>query len=127
MIKEFFKGEKDNIFSILKIASLVGVLVFFIFVNINLYKENKEKNEKVENLEQEIKKEEEKYQELEKNISATEQKEYWESKIREQGYKKPGEKQVVVLPLQNKELATTTKEKSFWEKAKERFTNLISF
>ena len=63
---------------------------------------------------------------MENNLSAAEQEEHWESKIREQGYKKPGEKQVVVLPSEKQEQATSTEKESFWSKIKETFSNLIN-
>ncbi|MFW6283160.1 MAG: septum formation initiator family protein [Minisyncoccales bacterium] len=127
MIKENFKNKRDNLFSILKISLLIIIVVFLSYTNFNLYKVNKEKKEEAKELNSKINQQEKEYQELKEDISATKKEEHWESKIREQGYKKPGEKQVVVLPLESKNEATTTQEKTFWEKTKETFNNLITF
>jgi len=127
MIKEFFKNKKDNIYSILKYFFLITILVFLSYSNFNLYQEKKERDKEIAKLKSEVEKEEERCQELQQDISETEKEEYWEERIREQGYKKPGEKQVVVLPSKE-EIPTTTKTKeSFWEKIKSSFTNLLNF
>lgn len=128
MIKEFFKNKKDNLSSTLKILLLVAILAFLTSVNINLYKQNKEKDEQLNQLRSELDQKEERFKDLEESISEVEREEYWESRIREQGYKKPGEEQVVVLPSEEKDSnATTTEDLNFWDKIKERFNNLISF
>lgn len=63
----------------------------------------------------------EKNDKLKAGISQTESDTYWEEKMREQGYQKPGEENVVVLPPEN-QIATTTATteqnvlQKFWQK-----------
>ena len=44
----------------------------------------------------------------------------WEEKAREQGYKKPGEEQVVVLPPEEENQTPLEEEKSFWQRILEK-------
>ncbi len=79
--------------------------------------------ERIESLKKEAQVLEEKNKELQAGILQTETESYWEERVREQGYKKPGEEAVVVLPPQEEKSTSTEKEKSFWQ----RFLEKIGF
>ena len=63
---------------------------------------------------------EKKNQELRAGITQTESESYWEERIREQGYKKPGEEQIVVLPPEGGEEGETGGQKSLWQRILEK-------
>lgn len=74
----------------------------------------------ISNLQKEIQATEEKNAKLKEGISQTGKDAYWEEKIREQGYKKPGEEQVVVLPPQDSSITPLQEQKNFWQKILEK-------
>ena len=57
-----------------------------------------------------------KKQELQANIDQTQSETYWEGKLREQGYKKPGEEAVVVLPPEEQKEEIAEEGKGLWQK-----------
>jgi len=103
-------------FSILIGSLLVLVIGFLIFSNLKISQRRAELTAKIEDFKKEIQILEKKNQELRAGITQTESESYWEERIREQGYKKPGEEQVVVLPGEGGEGERTQKEKSLWQK-----------
>jgi len=111
--KKHFPG---NIFYSLLIGIFfLGLVSFLIISNIRITQKRAEMKERIESLRKEIQILEEKNQQLKTGLSQAQQESYWEEKIREQGYKKPGEEVAVILPPegseQNKQL-----EKSLWQK-----------
>lgn len=74
----------------------------------------------IDNLKTEIKALEEKNAALRQGINEAGKEAYWEEEVREQGYKKPGEEQVVILPPQEGEQQSTTTPKNFWDKIREK-------
>jgi len=116
-IKRIKKGSGKNIFSsVLIIISILAVVGFLIFSNLRISQRRAELRSQVEAIEKKIQLLEEKNQELRAGIIKTQSESYWEEKIREQGYKKPGEEQVVVLPPEGSKEKETKAEKSFWQK-----------
>ena len=116
-IKRIKKGSGKNIFSsVLIIISILAVVGFLIFSNLRISQRRAELRSQVEAIEKKIQLLEEKNQELRAGIIKTQSESYWEEKIREQGYKKPGEEQVVVLPPEESKGEETGAEKSFWQK-----------
>jgi cell division protein FtsB len=75
---------------------------------------------RLEKLKKEVQTLEERNAQLKVGVSQVTQDEYWEEKIREQGYKKPGEEVVVVKP-EVKEEEKEEKEQSFWDKLLRKF------
>ena len=59
---------------------------------------------------------------LQAGIIQSETSDYWEEKAREQGYKKEGEKNVVIIPSEEKPEKSIEQEKSFLEKLWERIS-----
>ena len=115
--KRIKKGSVKNIFSsVLIIISILAVVGFLIFSNLKISQKRAELRSQVEAIEKKIQLLEEKNQELRAGIIKTQSESYWEEKIREQGYKKPGEEQVVVLPPEGSKEKETKAEKSFWQK-----------
>ena len=53
-------------------------------------------------------------------LELAETDEFWEEKLREQGYKKPGEDVFVVVPQEEVKQQDVEKEKSFWQKLLEK-------
>lgn len=116
--KRFRKGEfRQTIFFYIFLGILVLIIVGFL-VTSNL-KINKKRNElltQINYLEKEIQILEEKKAKYESGIFQAETKSFWEEKIREQGYNKPGEEVVVVLPPEESQEGEAKKEKTFWGK-----------
>ena len=97
------------------------VIGFLVYSNWKISQKRAELTSKIEALKTEIQILEEKNRQLGAGILETEKESYWEEKIRQEGYKKPGEVEVVVLPPE-KELSTSTeKQKNFFEKFLEKF------
>ena len=120
-MKKIKKGSGKNIFSsVLIIISILAVVGFLIFSNLRISQRRAELRSQVEAIEKKIQLLEEKNQELRAGIIKTQSESYWEEKIREQGYKKPGEEQVVVLPPEESKEKETGTEKSFWQKMLEK-------
>ena len=103
MIADFKKVKKRGtlksiFFSIFLGLIFLATISFLVFSNWKINQKRTELQNKIDNLKKEIENLETKKTDLEAGISQTAEEIYWEEKIREQGYKKPGEEQVVVLP-----------------------------
>lgn len=108
------------IFSVVIGILTVGLIAFIIFANIKINQKRGEMMDKVESLNKQIKTLEEEKKKLEAGIGQAQSEVYWEGKVREQGYEMPGEETVVVLPPEGKTGASSTEQKSFWEKIREK-------
>ena len=103
MIKK--KRKRQNIFfSILTLTFFSILIVFFAISNLKLNKRREELKKEIFQYQEEIEYLEQKNQTLKAGISKSKEEDYWEEVAREQGYQKPGEKQVVVLPPEEKEV-----------------------
>lgn len=125
--KKYKKGSWQTVF----FPTLIGVLVlviigFLIFSNLKIIQKRAELTAKIEPLKEEIQILEEKIRELRAGITQTETETYWEERVREQGYKKPGEETVVVLPPEEENQESLEKEKSFWQKLLDPVRNFLS-
>jgi cell division protein FtsB len=109
------KSFQNIFFSVLIGALLVGVIGFLVVSNIKISQKRSELTSRIESLNKEIEALKEKKERLEAGIEDAESEAYWEEKLREQGYKKPGEEAVVVLPPEEQE-EVVEEEQSFWEK-----------
>ena len=115
-------GKSWNIFfSILIGIFFLGLVGFLVVSNLKINQKRAELINKIEELKKETQLLEKKNEELKAGIFQTESDVYWEAKLYEQGYKKPGEEAVVVLPPAGKDETTVPKEKNFWENLLEKF------
>lgn len=118
MISKLRRIRKGNSYQTIFFSILIGSLLvlaigFLIFSNLTINQRRAELTAKIEDFKKEIQFLEKKNQELRAGIAQTESESYWEERIREQGYKKPGEEQVVVLPGEEGEVKKE-EESSFW-------------
>jgi cell division protein FtsB len=119
--RRFRKNSLQTIFfSILIGGLLVSAIGFLIFSNLKISQRRTELTTRIEDLKKEIQILEKKNQELRAGIIQTENESYWEEKIREQGYKKAGEEQVVVLPPEEGEEGETGGQESLWQRILEK-------
>ncbi len=118
--KEFKKRTYRSVFFlILGGIFLFGLTGFLVVSNWKINQKRAELINRIESLKKEVQILEEENKKLETGIAQTGKETYWEEKIREQGYKKPGEEAVVVLPPEEKK-AETPEEKSFFERFLEK-------
>jgi len=122
--KRFKRKESQSLLSKIFISVLIlSLLIFFIISSIRLNKKRSEFTKRIESLEKEIQILEEKNEMLKAGILHSGEEEYWEAKIREQGYKKPGEETIVVLPPeeQNEKKEENKSLNSIWQWMKSKF------
>ena len=94
----------------------MGTVGFLVFSNLKINQKRADLTQQIEDLRRKIQALEEKNESLKAGIVQTESDTYWEEKLREQGYKKPGEQAVVVLPPEEETSTSTEEEKNLWEK-----------
>jgi len=123
MIKR--KRKRQNIlFSILTLTFFSILIVFFAISNLKLNKRREELKKEIFQYQEEIEYLEQKNQTLKAGISKSKEEDYWEEVAREQGYQKPGEKQIVVLPPEEKEVSQEETKNIFeniWDWIKNEF------
>lgn len=103
----------DLIFQVITIFIAVFFIWYLVVSNYRIIKKRAELTERIEGLIEEVQMLEQEKQELEAGISQTQKDVYWEERIREQGYVKEGENQVVVLKPEEAEKQETDSEQSF--------------
>ncbi len=115
------KGETSQpiLFSALIGILTVVLIAFLIIANIKINQKRGELAGRIDSLYQEIKTLEETKKKLEAGIGQAQSEIYWEGKVREQGFEKPGEETVVVLPPEEQK-QTPIKQKGFFEKILEK-------
>jgi len=101
----------------LSLLILAGILAFS---NYKIKRETAELAEEKESLAKRVEELKKKKEDLEKGLSESERSIYWEERIREQGYKKPGENVVVIKKPDDQGPSSATKEKTrdfkgFWQ------------
>ena len=110
------RGERQGtFFAALIIVLLVGIVSFLVVSNLRITHKRSELLGRIEELNKEIQDLETKKQELQAGIIQTKSEVYWEEKLREQGYKKPGEESVVVLPPEE-QTEEIIEEEGLWQK-----------
>ncbi|MCP6718233.1 MAG: septum formation initiator family protein [Patescibacteria group bacterium] len=114
--KSKFRINEDTIFQGIFIFLIVFLAGFLIVSNYRIIKKRGVLNEKIEELTEEIQALEAERQNLEAGISQTQKDIYWEEKIREQGYVKEGEEQVVILGSEQSEVQESSTEQNFFQK-----------
>ena len=107
-------------FSILIGIITFGLIGFLVISNWKITQKRAELQNKIESLKEEIQILEEKNQQLRAGILETTKESYWEEKIRQEGYKRPGEEQVVVLPPEKSQEAEVKEQKNLWQKFLEK-------
>ncbi len=124
--KSRFKINEDTIFQGIFVFLIVFLVGSLIVSNYRIIKKRGVLNEKIKELTEEIQTLEAERQNLEAGISQTQKDIYWEEKIREQGYVKEGEEQVVILGAEQGETQESSTEQSFFQKIFESIKNLFS-
>jgi len=114
---------QDVFFSVVLAALFLGAIASLIISNYRIKAERAEKLEKIEALKKQIEDLEEQNNILQLGISQATSTVYQEEKMREQGYQKPGEQNVVVVPPEKKPEIPVEEQKSWWE----RFLDKINF
>lgn len=120
--KKFKKGEvrQTVFFSVFLSILVLAAIGFLVFSNLKVQKRRAELTSQIDQLKKEIQIIEEKNNQLRAGISQSEKESYWEEKIREQGYKKPGEEVTVILPPKGNSEEPKKEEKNFWQKLLEK-------
>ena len=114
------KGDRQaRIFLIFLGIITIGFIGFLFFSNFKISQKRTELSGQIGEMQSEIRALEEKNSQLEQGIFQTGKDIYWEERIREQGYKKPGEEQVVISPLEEKK-QEALEEKNLWQKILEK-------
>jgi len=116
------ESRLQNIFFSVFLAVLFfGFFGFLVVSNFRINQKRSEMTDKIETLKKEIETLEQKNKNLQAGISQATSTAFQEEKMREQGYQKPGEQNVVVLPPENKQETSTEQPKTWWQKIWEEF------
>ncbi len=107
-------GSQDMFFAVFLAVLFFGTVGFLIISNYRINQKRSEMLGKIDSLQQEIQNLEQQNVNLQAGISQATSASFQEEKMREQGYQKPGEQNVVVLPPEGKKGASTEKAKSWW-------------
>ncbi|MGB2762474.1 MAG: septum formation initiator family protein [Minisyncoccales bacterium] len=119
--KKSRKSNSRSIFYFLLLGVFIfGVISFLVVSNWRISQKRADLRLKIKELTEEIEVLEAKKEQLGAGVYQSFQDEYWEEKIREQGYKKPGE-EVVVIKKEIEEENQEKEEKSFLGKFLEKF------
>ena len=113
------KKRQNVIFSILTLTFSSILIVFFAISNLKLSKKKEGLKEEISQYQKEVEYLEQKNQSLKAGISKSKEEDYWEEVAREQGYQRPGEKQVVILPPEEEKIGE--------EKTKNIFENFLDW
>jgi cell division protein FtsB len=103
------------------VALTLAIFGFLLDANLRINKKRAEISSQISFLEKELRALEQKKQEYEFKISKAQTDEFWEEKLREQGYKKPGESVFVVIPPKEGTSSEPTKKKIWWQSFLEMF------
>lgn len=105
--------REDLFFQVIFVLLFIFFISYLIISNYRIIKKRGELSKRIESLTEEIQMLENEKQRLEAGISETQKDVYWEERVREQGYVKGGEQQVVVLGPESAQKEETVSEKSF--------------
>ena len=105
--------KEDLIFQAIFVLLFIFFIGYLAVSNYRIIKKRGELSERIKSLTEEIQTLEFEKQRLEAGISETQKDVYWEERVREQGYVKEGEQQVVVLGPENIQKEEAVSEKSF--------------
>ncbi|MDO8639794.1 MAG: septum formation initiator family protein [bacterium] len=113
-------GGQPKLFLALIGCLTIILVVFLIFANVRISQRRAELKDRVDSLNKELTALIEQKKKLEEGINQSQSDFYWENKVREQGYKKPGEETIVVLPAEEQKIVADEELKSFWRKLLEK-------
>ena len=116
--------RESKVFSTILILLVSIIAGLLIFSNWKIAKKRKELTAKIENLKATIEVLEERNKKLKEGISKTEKESFWEAKIREQGYQKPGET-VVVIKKESQSQESEVASKNLWGKFLEEIKGIL--
>jgi len=111
--------KEDLIFQAIFALLFIFFIGYLAVSNYRIIKKRGELSERIKSLTEEIQTLEFEKQRLEAGISETQKDVYWEERVREQGYVKEGEQQVVVLGSENIQKEETVSGKNFIQKVLE--------
>ncbi len=111
-------GRENKVFSFFLLIPLVILAGILIYSNWKIIAKRNVLREKKEELTERLGKLEAEKEKLEHGLSESDKKEYWEERIRNQGYKLPEEEVVVVKRKEeekNGDSPVTPQGKTFWQ------------
>lgn len=111
------KSLKSRLTSAFAGAVALGVIIFLGFSNWRMYLDRQKMQSQVESLHEQIQILEERRQVLKAGLEATKGQDFQEEKMRDQGYKKPGEEVIAVLQDKSSDATKqsgTVNDDSFW-------------
>ncbi len=115
--KELRKHKSQSLFFSIFLGVLALGLISFLFISdFRISQKRAEYLSQIKTLEADILKQEERNNQLKSGILNAGTDVYWEQKLREQGYKKPGEEQVVVLPPKDNGIQQSAVAENWWQK-----------
>lgn len=126
MRKKRKEERETKIFSVILVVSVLIIAGLLIFSNWKMAQKRKELLTKIEDLKREIEILDTRNQQLKKGVFEIEEESFLEPKIREQGYKKPGETAVVIKEEQKPEEIQVPPQ-SIWEKFLAQMKGLINY
>lgn len=109
--------RESKVFSIILLCTVFIITGLLIFSNWKIGQKKKTLFFKIQSLKQEIEFLENRNEELRNGIFQSQTNDYWEEKVREQGYKKPGETAIVIKKDTNEGITSdSTDSKNIWNK-----------
>ncbi|HXK32107.1 MAG TPA: septum formation initiator family protein [Candidatus Paceibacterota bacterium] len=112
------KRFQNVFFPVLIGVFLFAIISFFVVSNLQINHRRGELTDKINELKKDINLLEERNEQLKMGITKTESDAYWEEKLREQGYKKPGEEAIVIIPPEENNNSGSEEKNifsSFWQ------------
>ncbi len=122
------KRFQNVFFPVLTGVFLFAIIGFFVVSNLQINQKRGELTDKINELKKDINLLEERNEQLKMGITKTESDAYWEEKLREQGYKKPGEEAIVIIPPEENNNSGSEEKNifsSFWQSLSNFWEGLI--
>lgn len=122
------KRFQNVFFPVLIGVFLFAIISFFVVSNLQINQKRGELTDKINELKKDINLLEERNEQLKMGITKTESDAYWEEKLREQGYKKPGEEAIVIIPPEENNNSGSEEKNifsSFWQSLSNFWKGLI--
>ncbi|TSC75139.1 MAG: hypothetical protein G01um101430_640 [Parcubacteria group bacterium Gr01-1014_30] len=98
----------------------MAIVGFLLSANLKINKKRSQLVEQINYLENQVRELEEQEAQYERGLLQAETDEFWEERLREHGYKKPGEEVFVVVQPEEAESVQVQESKSFWQRLRER-------
>lgn len=94
------KKREIFLFEFFGFLSLIIFTSFFVFSGLKIFEEKLKIKNEISKIKSELEKEISRNEELKKKLEKFQEESFWEEKARERGYKKAGEKEVIIFPQQ---------------------------